>query len=74
MSSSEVWTQRPGNAFDLLFKEPSFLDDSPGLQTLKDIVSYKGSIARRFTVTAVDTNTGDTIAMSQDNTTYEDLA
>ena len=50
------------------------LDDSPALATLKRIVSYKGSIARRFTVTAVDVNTGDTIAMNQTNTAFDDLA
>lgn len=74
MTTHEVWTLRQGSARDLLFKEPSFLDDDPALATLNDIVSDQGTIARAFTVSAVDTNTGDYIAMTQDNTTFDNLA
>ena len=42
--------------------------------TLKALVNEKGEIARRFTVTAVDVNTGDYIAMDNSNTAVEDLA
>lgn len=41
---------------------------------LNEIIAFKGSIARRFTVGAVDINTGDFIAMDQTNTTFETLA
>lgn len=64
MTSSEVWVNRPGTYRDLLFNEPSVLDDTPGLATLNRIVYDKGVIARRFAVSAVDTNTGDYIAMT----------
>ena len=50
------------------------IDDSVGLETMRSLVSSRGSIERRFAVTAVDVNTGDTIAMTQENTTIDDLA
>jgi len=59
----------------LLFREPSLLDDDPALQTLREIVSDTGSeIRRHFTVSAVDANTGDYIAMTDKDTKFEDLA
>ena len=39
MTTHEVWTLRQGSARDLLFNEPSLLDDNPALATLNDIVS-----------------------------------
>ena len=74
MKSEDVWVQREGSVHDLIFKEPSLLDDSPGVVTLKDIVDDEGVIARRFAVTAVDVNTGDYVVMDQTNTPVEDLA
>lgn len=74
MRSEDVWQERDVGAYDLIFKEPSILDDSPGVVTLKALVNEKGEIARRFTVTAVDVNTGDYIAMDNSNTAVEDLA
>lgn len=73
--NSDVWVLRDElNPINWLLKEPSILNDDPALALLREIVSYKGEIARRFTVGAVDTNTGDFIAMDQTNTVYEDLA
>ena len=72
--NSDVWARRTGSIYDLFMKEPSLLNDDPALQTLKDLTNQKGSIARRFTVSAVDVNTGDFIAMNQENTVFEDLA
>lgn len=74
LTTDDIWTLRSKNPFDLLFKEHSFLDDSPALATLKDIIADKGSIARRFAVGAVDVNTGDFIQMDQTNTTFDTLA
>jgi len=74
METDQVWTVRPGSPVDLIFNEPSFLDDDPALQTLKDIVAEKGAINRKFAVSAVDANTGDYIAMTHENTTFDDLA
>ena len=74
ITTDDIWTLREGNPHQLLFKDPSFLDDNPALNTLKRIVAYQGAINRRFVVSAVDVNTGDYIAMTQENTVYEDLA
>ena len=74
ITTDDIWTLREGGPFQLLFKDPSFLDDNPALNTLKDIISDKGAINRRFAVSAVDVNTGDYIAMTQEDTTFDDLA
>ena len=58
----------------MLFKEPSFLDDTSAYHTLETIISAQGEINRRFAVAAVDTNTGDYIAMTQEDTTVDTLA
>ena len=41
---------------------------------MRQLVSYKNEIARRFVVSAVDANTGDYIAMTQKDTTVDFLA
>lgn len=75
MTNEKLFIYRDGSYYDLLFKEPSFIDDTPALATLKDIVDDTGgAIKRNFTVSAVDANTGEYIAMSNKNTPYENLA
>ena len=74
MKSEDVWVYRQAGPYELIFQEPSLLDDSPGLATLRDIVDDENVIARRFAVTAVDVNTGDYVVMDQTNTPVEDLA
>ena len=64
IQNKDVWVLRKGNPVNWLLKEPSLVDDSPALVLLKEIVGDKGEIARRFTVGAVDANTGDFIAMN----------
>ena len=64
LHSDDIWVKREGSTFDLLFKEPSFLDDTSAYHTLESIISNQGAINRRFAVAAVDTNTGDYIAMT----------
>ena len=49
------------------------MDNSALLETLTEVVGYKGEIARRFVISAVDTNTGDYIAMTQKDTPITDL-
>ena len=44
MKSEDVWQQRDASAYELIFKEPSILDDSPGVVTLKALVNEKGEI------------------------------
>lgn len=41
---------------------------------MRSIAAMRGSIERRFAVTAVDVNTGDSIAMTQENTTIDTIA
>ena len=75
MKTEDVWVYREGaGPYELIFKEPSMVDDSPGLATLRDIVNDNNEIARRFAVTAVDINTGEYVVMDQTNTPVEDLA
>ncbi len=74
MTNDAVWTLREGGPVDLIFREPSFLDDDPALATLNEIIADKGSIARMFAVSAVDANTGDYIANTHENTSFDDLA
>lgn len=74
ISNKDVWIPRDGGPVDWFTNEPSLLNDDPALALLRELVSYKNEIARRFTVGAVDVNTGDFIAMNQDNTVVEDLA
>lgn len=75
MQNTDLYVKREGSAYDLLFKEPSFLDDDPALKTLNSIISETGGeIRRHFTVSAVDVNTGDYIAMTDKDTPFENLA
>ena len=41
---------------------------------MRSIAAMRGSIERRFAVTATDLNTGDSIAMTQENTTIDTIA
>ena len=49
------------------------MDNSALLGTLTDVIGFKGEIARKFAISAVDTNTGDYVAMTQKDTPIEDL-
>lgn len=73
MSNDQVYYKREGTVEDLLFREPSFLNDDPALATLRSIINDR-SVARSFAVSAVDVQTGDYIAMTQDDTPLENLA
>ena len=51
------------------------MDTTPGIATLNRIVyDNGGEILRKFSVTAVDANTGDFVAMTNEDTPIEDLA
>ena len=54
--------------------EKSLLDDSPALETLREIMSFRSEFGRRVTVSCVDVQSGDFAEFNQDNTTYEDFA
>ena len=58
-----------------MFEEQSAFDVTKAIATLNRIYSYPSpEIKRDFTVSAVDVNTGEYVAMDQTNTTFENLA
>ena len=73
-TNDQVYIQRPGSLIDIAFREPSFLDDSPGLDHIRDIMSYTNDFARRVSVAAVDVGTGEFVVFDQENTSYYDFA
>ena len=75
MQNEDLYYYRQGSTYEILFKEPSFLDDTPALTTLNDIYSETGGeIKRHFVVSAVDVNTGDYVPMTDKDTPFENLA
>lgn len=52
----------------------SFLDDSPALSHMREIMSVKSDFGRRVSVGAVDENTGEFVEFNQNNTSYYDFA
>lgn len=42
-----------------ILHEKSLLDDSPALETLREIMSFRSEFGRRVTVSGVDIQTGD---------------
>ena len=74
MTNDQLYTLRSLNPIKDLFHEPSAFDDDPAIATLTRIYSYTGGeIKRHFAVSAVDANTGDYNAMTDKNTSFEDL-
>ena len=74
MTNSRLFIEREGGPINWLLHEPSIVDDSPALATLREIIASRDSIKRSFTVSAVDVQTGDFIPMSNDDTPFENLA
>ena len=72
--NDEIWELRTWNPIKALFHNTSLLDDDPALNFLKGLVAFKGEIARSFTTGAVDVNSGDYIALNNDNITFDELA
>lgn len=65
---------KEGSEQQLLFGNDSFLDDSPALAHMRDIMSVKSDYGRRVSVGAVDENTGEFVEFNQDNTSYYEFA
>lgn len=55
----------------LLLEEPSFLDDSPGLEWMLSVMQIKDGYHKRVTAGAVDVQTGEFIIFDQTNTPYD---
>ena len=51
----------------------SIFNSDPALQYLTDALAPYGSIKRRWTTGAIDANSGEYVAMSQENCSFEDL-
>lgn len=66
-----MWTRREGSFLDLLLEEPSFLDDSPGLEWMLSVMQIKDGYHRRVSAGAVDVQTGDFVIFDQTNTPYD---
>ena len=73
-TTEQVWVAREGNDWQLMMDEPSFLDDSPALTHMQEIMSVKSDFGRRVSVGAVDQNTGQFVEFNQKNTDYFDFA
>jgi len=58
-TNDDVWKVRDLNPIDLAFHQPSILDDSPGLEHIRNIMSLRSEFKRRVSVGAVDQNSGD---------------
>ena len=75
MTNKELFKIKTLNPIKMIFDENSVLDDTGAINTLNEIYSYTGGqIKRHFAVSAVDINTGEYHAMTDKNTTFEDLA
>ena len=56
-----------------LLNEPSILDDTNALTTIRDIMSVKSDFGKRVSVCAVDIQNGEFVEFNQDNTSYYDF-
>ena len=73
LSSPDIWVNWPEGPVKSLFTEQGMLDTSPAVEFLTQLVAPYSEIKRRFTVSAVDVNTGDYEVFDQSNTTFEEL-
>ena len=59
LTNSDVWNERPDPYVQIPLGEPSLLDDSAALATIRDVMSLKSDFAKRVTVASVDLQTGE---------------
>ena len=75
MTNEQLFSLNGYNPVKWIFSEPSVLDTTKTIETLNRIYGYTGGVIQRdFTVSAVDANTGEYIAMNPTNTPFENLA
>jgi predicted acylesterase/phospholipase RssA len=72
--NEDVWKLRPFPEILNIFNEESVLDDSPALETMREIMSAKSDFGRRATVSALDIGSGEFVEFNQTNTNYYDFA
>ena len=73
-TNDQVWVQRPGGPIHNLLFDPSFLDDSPALTHMQEIMSVRTEYGRKVSVGAVDVNSGEFVEFNQKNTNYFEFA
>ena len=56
-----------------LFNAESVYDTSPGIETYKRLFKEFDGYKRRFTLSAVDVNTGEKVTMNEHEVPYDDL-
>ena len=75
LTSRNIWQLWPtGGLVDWIFQEQGLLDTSPAVAFIHDLVEPFQKFAKRFTVAAVDANTGNYMRFNQDNIQFEELA
>lgn len=57
ITTHDIWRVREGVVH--ILNEPSIFDDSPALETIREIMSVKTDFGRRASVSCVDANTGE---------------
>ena len=72
LTSRDVWNMRP-DIIRVPFGEKSLLDDSPLLETIRDIMSVRSDYGRRVSVGTVDLDRGEYVEFNQKTTSYYDF-
>ena len=74
LTSPDIWVEWPNEGPVMaLFNKPGMLDTSPAINYMTELIAPYKEIKRRFTVAAVDANTGDYEVFDQTNVTFEEL-
>ena len=73
LTTDDVWVTWPEGLAKSVLNEPGILDDSPALSFLQKTLEPFGAMKRRFTLAAVNVDTGDYETFDQNNITFEEL-
>lgn len=72
LTSRDVWVERP-DFYEAAWKEVSLLDDSPCVETIREIAGAKTEYGRKVFFGSEDPTTGEYVQYGSDNVPYEDL-
>lgn len=72
-TSPDIWVEWPEGAAAALTSEAGVLDDSPALSFMSDAIAPYETIKRKFTVAAVNIETGQYETFNNENTSFEEL-
>ena len=73
LTTHDIWVNWPEGPVFALFNKQGMLDSSPAVAFIASIIAPFKEIKRRFTVAAVDVNTGVYQTFDQTNTSFEEL-